>query len=693
VTLRAQQQTHRSHDVMAIPQTPQPKWPFFPDAIPGPLRENPRWAPWKAVWNPKRAKWDKIPCYPTAPFYGLSTARPERWFSFDQAVAAAKANPTIFAGVGYVMTRPHGIVGIDLDRCYKDGQLAEWAYTVARSVGSYTEASPSGVGLRIFTLGQTPVDWTNHEIGIEVYSGHEPRFLTVTGAVVRTFPDSVGYAPLGVLDEMATNYARERSSAQVINLEVPDILDELAMPNLAELDLPWQARDFLTEGTHRGDRSRELFAAAVALYGAGLGDAEVFSVLATSPHAMEVALDHRRQDSDRALTYLWVEHAQKAKGRARPSVATADDFEDVSGAGAGGGEGGTSSAPGANPEAPGQAKPKRGRFAVTPLVEFLDQPRPRWAVKGVLPESGIGMIFGPSTGGKSFFALDLVLSVARGVAWRGRKVRQGGVAYICAEGAGGFPDRLRAYAGYHGVDLAGVPLHMIPAAPNLLEKADVKELVGGLQGLDELRIIVIDTLAQTTAGADENSGQDMSRAVAHCNALTAATGALVCLIGHSGKDESRGVRGWSGLFASFDFAIQIERSGDYRAATLVKVKDGKGEGDEYPFHLTSAVLGTDEDGEEITSAVVLPGVAGNAGGPRKAAPKGKWERLLLRLAKELLDLNDTLTTGELLQAGAAEMPKEAAEKRDRRSFMATRALESLVTEGFISTKDGLVVVL
>ena len=46
---------------------------------------------------------------------------------------------------------------------------------------STTEVSPSGSGLRILALGKFHTDWNNHDIGIEVYSGHTPRFLTITG--------------------------------------------------------------------------------------------------------------------------------------------------------------------------------------------------------------------------------------------------------------------------------------------------------------------------------------------------------------------------------------------------------------------------------------------------------------------------------------------------------------------------------
>jgi hypothetical protein len=657
------------------PASPDATWrpAFDAEQIPALLKRAARWAPWRAKWNDKRGKWDKVPCSPSPPFYGLSTGKPDRWGGFEAAVAAYRAHPERFAGVGYLMTDPHGVVGADLDDCVADGVVAPWAQEIVAALDSYTELSPSGRGLRIFSRAEILNDWTNHEIGIEVYGGHEFRFLTVTGQHLPGTPAEVTQEAPRVLAGLAQRYARERSApAGVVPMFLPDIVDELLLPDVRALGLPYAVSDFLTEGVTRGDRSRELFAAAVALHQAGLDETEVFNVLAASPHAMEVALDHRRQDPDRALRYLWVEHAHKAKGRGASRVATGDDFEVV-------GDGATAEA----------APAARSRFAALTAVEFMDRPPVRWTVKRVLPEQGLAMVFGPSTAGKSFFTLDLVMAVARGVTWRDRKVKQGPVVYVVAEGAGGFPDRLRAYAEHHGVDLADVPLRLIPAAPNLLEKGDVKELVAELQRAGEQRVIVIDTLAQVTPGADENSGQDMGRAVAHCNAIAKATGALVLLVGHPGKDESRGVRGWSGLFAAFDAVLQIEMSDEHRVATVAKMKDGQGQGDEFGFKLTSVLLGQDEDAEDITSCVLAHDGRALPKEQRKKAPKGNIERLVLRTAGVMRDFPAGVTTHQLIEAAVNELPAPEG-KRDRRREVVLRAIEALVADNHLSVTGGFV---
>lgn len=386
--------------------TPQLR-PFNGRSIPQVLKDQPRWAPWVAVFNEKRGKFDKIPRRADQPEYGLSTADPARWFTYAAAVTAFEREKPSLAGVGYVMTKAHGVVGTDLDDCIADGVVAPWALEVVNLLGSYAEVSPSGKGLRIFSLGAVD-DWTNHTVGIEVYGGSAPRFLTLTGEHLAGTPLEVNALPAGAMDNLRGQYAGATRKAQVEALDMPELVEDLAMPDWESLELPYAVRDFLESGEHSGDRSRALHATAVALYQAGLADDEVLTVLAHNPHTMEVALDHRGQDSDRALAYLWKEHGHKAKAKGGSKVATLADFEDVSP---------IAPAPRAvidpaaafsiddfddvsdsNP-AVAQAGPalaatksvaKPMRFAFTSGEQFFDPeiPHTKWTIKRILPKPG-----------------------------------------------------------------------------------------------------------------------------------------------------------------------------------------------------------------------------------------------------------------------------------------------------------------
>lgn len=683
--------------------------PFAGENIPASLKAAKRWAPWEAVWNAKRQKMDKIPHHTKAPFYGLSTARPENWYTYEQALKALQENPAKFAGLGYVMTAPHGLVGVDLDDCVSaEKGIAPWAQQIVDDLQSYTEISPSGNGLRVWTTGETPQDYVDHAVGIEVYSGHEPRFLTVTGQRLTTSPDAVTVPAAEVLPALAAKYMRAKPSATIVGIRAPDVIDELALPDLSELELNSRARAFLEDGTSGGDNSRELFAAAVGLYANGLSDETVYSLLVNNPHAMEIALSHRKQDPARAEFYIWTHHCQKAGAVAASKsalfdfdsldadvvpdmapVATAklatinpaadfsvDDFDDVSAV-----------VPYVAPAAAAKPAGKPVRFKFLKFSEFKATVKPpSWLIKRVLPHAELGVMYGAPGSGKSFMALDLAMAVARGAEWRGRRVTQGAVAYVVAEGAGGFVQRMDAWGEHNGIDPDSLPFYALPQAPNFLEKQDVQDLITSLRAIPGLKLIIVDTLAQVTPGADENSSMDMGKALKYSQAISRHTTGMVLLLAHSGKDESRGVRGWSGVKGAVDVEIKVERDKEKRSATITKMKDGEGENETYPFELDSVTLGVDKDGDNVTSCVLKPGVVGEKA--TTSHLKGDVQKAVMRQLEALSDFG-TVPINTLLQAvvdGIAQDPT----KHDRRREVAMRALKTLELAGVITLAGGFV---
>lgn len=304
---------------------------FTPAAIPDDLKAQKRWAPWRAVWDERRGKWDKVPHRADRPEYGLSSARPERWYTFSTAMAALDRHPDKFSGLGYCITGQSGLVMIDLDGCVEDGEPSAWAWEIVRLVDSYTEVSPSGRGLRIIARGESDRDWTAHDHGIELYAGHAARFLTITGNHLLGAPAAIAQVRDDVLADLARRYARERRVADVSDDTMPELLDELTLPDVSALGLSSTVQAFLASGEldASGDRSGLLHRCGVELFAVGLGDVQVFSTLAHNPHAMAVALDHRRQDHDRALVYLWQEHCVKARSKGESAIAKADEFEVV----------------------------------------------------------------------------------------------------------------------------------------------------------------------------------------------------------------------------------------------------------------------------------------------------------------------------------------------------------------------------
>ena len=67
-----------------------------------------------------------------------------------------------------------------------------------------------------------------------------------------------------------------------------------------------------------------------------------------------------------------------------------------------------------------------------------------WLIKGILPKTGLAVIYGSPGSGKSFAALNMTLRIASGQPFAGCKTKRGGTVYISAEAGLGFKKRVVA---------------------------------------------------------------------------------------------------------------------------------------------------------------------------------------------------------------------------------------------------------
>jgi hypothetical protein len=238
-------------------------------------------------------------------------------------------------------------------------------------------------------------------------------------------------------------------------------------------------------------------------------------------------------------------------------------------------------------------------------LERAQEPIKPDLIKGVIPDADFGIIYGAPGAGKSFAAIDLGFHLALGMKWRGRKTRQRDVFYVAAEGMQGVRRRVRAWASHHGVSAA--PFYTRERAINLYAKNGWVKAAEDINALGGHGVIIVDTLSRSITGVEENSAKDMSQVIENCYALGRATGCMIIVIAHAGKDAERGVRGSSALRAAADFEVSVTRhlETQWRCLKLTKSKDDV-DGAEFGFTLTSVEVGTDEDGETVYSAVAVP---------------------------------------------------------------------------------------
>ncbi len=261
------------------------------------------------------------------------------------------------------------------------------------------------------------------------------------------------------------------------------------------------------------------------------------------------------------------------------------------------------------------------RYRLLGRADVLALAPSRWRLKGILPETGLAAIYGPSGSGKSFLALDLGAAIAAGRAWFGSRTTACQVVVVMLEGAGGLQRRVEAWEEEHHTKLPG-GLRFVTQSLDFSGREDVDELC---KVLPPGGVVIIDTLNRAAPSIDENSSKDMGTVLQALKQLETATGGLVVVVHHTGKDAARGMRGHSSLHAALDAAIEVERKAEGRSWRLAKAKDGD-DGRQEPFRLVRHVLGVDADGDEISSCAVA---RGHGSAFVRPLPSGKSQRAAL----------------------------------------------------------------
>lgn len=254
-------------------------------------------------------------------------------------------------------------------------------------------------------------------------------------------------------------------------------------------------------------------------------------------------------------------------------------------------------------------------FETLTLDQIEAMQPPAYLVAKLLPEGSFALILGPWASLKSFLSLDLALCIAYGLPWQGRDVQQGPVLYIAGEGAAGLGRRIRAWRAVHCVEDQAAPFRLLPLAVSLMQPQQVARIVATMAAIAEaegapLRLVVIDTLARSMIGGDENTALDMGRAVAGIDELR-QVGCCTLTVHHMGKDKDRGARGSSALPGAADTMIEVERSEMRLTVKVTKQKEDE-EGD--PIELEARKVGLDggEPQEGAPTSLVLVGADAGA---------------------------------------------------------------------------------
>ena len=255
----------------------------------------------------------------------------------------------------------------------------------------------------------------------------------------------------------------------------------------------------------------------------------------------------------------------------------------------------------------------------------LDYEAPNELVEGLMTIGGMAVLYGDSNSGKTFFALSLAAHIASGQEFFGRQIDPGLVVYLASESPGSIRSRMQAIKKHYGCDLAD--LAMVPVPLNFYSnQGDANDVIELVKTIEEIkgkpvRLIIGDTLARMSAGANENSGEDMGPVMARFDAVAQATNAAILIIHHNGKDQAKGARGWSGIRAHIDTEIEVVEKDGIRSATITKQRELSGKGDSIYFQLKVVEMGVTKFGKPATTCVAIPDESASTEQPHKRPTK------------------------------------------------------------------------
>jgi hypothetical protein len=191
--------------------------------IPAELRTPPLWCQYYLKSDPKHPT-KKSKKQPVVAWSNTANLRPLDYLLAERA-------STKHDGFQRLVDPAEGLVYVDIDHCRdKDtGIIEPWAEEIVESLDSYTEASPSGTGLRIIARGKLAAD--HKDPPIEIYGGHIRKLMTVSGNLIDVFHGTIE-SRQAELDKLLQKVKPDPSAAPKVEQAAPGKRKELE----AELD-------------------------------------------------------------------------------------------------------------------------------------------------------------------------------------------------------------------------------------------------------------------------------------------------------------------------------------------------------------------------------------------------------------------------------------------------------------------------
>lgn len=523
--------------------------------LPADLREHGLFCCWR--YEERNGRKTKVPYNPRTG--GMAQSSNPDTFSPLPIAAGAMGR---YDGVGV------GIFGnlaaIDIDHCIKSGVWSEMAIDIYQLMDCYAEVSPSGEGLRLlfsvadgfrYDTGRYYIN--NQKAGLEVYvAGCTKKYVTVTGNVLN---DCKRLEPrdsqlLQVLEKYMQRPQQDRGRPLDWNDTIggaPEPLDDLALIQRAKQAKNGGTFSRLWDGDFSGYQSQseaDISLCNSLAFWTGR-DAARMDRLFRQSGLMRDKWDRRQSGStygaitienairDCRDVYTPGETAQAPTGSRNPQPVS-----DL-------------------PSGTGNAAPALSVISARDL-QNKHLPPVDWVVKGMLPV-GFNLLASPPKYGKSWWVLDLGLSVAIGLPFMGRQTVQGRCLYLALEDSENrLKERMNKLLASEdapeGFDFATQSAD--------LDHGLLEQLEGYVKQFPDVRLIIIDTLQKVRGEAKRTEGayQTDYREAGRLKAFADQHKLCILCVHHLRKmaddgDPFNRISGTNGLMGAADTAIVMTR--------------------------------------------------------------------------------------------------------------------------------------
>lgn len=389
--------------------------------IPEELKKLPQWV----------VRRGKVPYNPRSG-YCAKAGQPETWGSFHEAVNESKN----YDGIGFEFKTGGGIVGIDLDHIFTDSGAwadgSEWAQNIVNALDTYTEISPSKTGLHIYAYGTIPESGRKktfqNKQALEMYQ--EKRYFTVTGDTFHGERIENRNETLNGIYKKYFSEIPQKNHDSTADYQPNDDYMSIGLEKDPVFAALWNG-----ERPNGNESSDDIALMNKLAYWCNKEICSMMNAFLASPHVAQKDDKHKkklqRQDYLRDTALKAVEDCTRTAAEENKAFHQTQKEKSAQ-------------------KVADNKKTPTLKIISAPELQVKQIPPLRFVVENFLPQ-GLVILASPPKYGKSWFVLDLCLSVASGAKFLGHETTQCGCLYLALE------DSLRRLQDRMNKVLAGDP--------------------------------------------------------------------------------------------------------------------------------------------------------------------------------------------------------------------------------------------